>query len=83
MASILIEAVCPQHGLERYKVKIVKKYNMETNTILPKFRTRPKYELGRLIVGRNVKEKEIVDYLVSYYAQKGLMQNITSIRYNV
>lgn len=83
MASILIEAICPEHGLERYKVKIVRKYNVETNSIFPRFRTRPRHELGGIVIGRNVREKEIVNYLVNYYAQKGLMENITSMRYTL
>lgn len=80
IANIWIELTCPNHGIERYKIKVIRKFNVQPEIILPKFRTRPKYGLSGLIVGRNVNPKEIADYIVQYYKQIGLMENITNIR---
>lgn len=80
MANIFIEFHCPEHGLERFKVKIIKKYNINPRVIQPKFRTRPKYELSGIIIGRNVKYNEIRDYLIHYFRQTGEIERIISIR---
>lgn len=83
MTSLWVEFKCPEHGLERFKIKVIKKYNVNPELILPKFRTRPKYELSSLVVGRNVREDEIKDYLIHYFRQAGLMDKILSMRLNV
>lgn len=81
MASLLVELRCPEHGLERFNIKIVKRFNIKSDTIMPKFRTRPKAgELSRLLVGRNVSDKEIKDYLAHYFREKGLMEAILRMK---
>jgi hypothetical protein len=78
-----VELKCPQHGLERFKIKIIRKYNVKSDEIIPKFRTKPKYELSSIVVGKYVQQKEIRDYLIRYFAQTGLIDNILSIRLKV
>jgi len=81
--SLWIEYRCPEHGLERFKIKVIKKYNVNPELIAPKFRTRPKYELSSVVVGRNVQEREIQDYLVQYFQHSGLIDRVVSMRLQV
>lgn len=81
MAALWVEFRCPEHGLERFRIKIIKKHNVNTRLISPKFRTRPRYELSGLIVGRNVNYSEAKDYLVQYFKQVGLLSNVISIKF--
>ncbi|MBS7615699.1 hypothetical protein KEJ45_00655 [Candidatus Bathyarchaeota archaeon] len=83
MTSIWIELKCPDHGLERFKVRIIKKYNIKPDEITPKFRTRPKYELSSIVVGRNVQYNQLTDYLVRYFEETGLKDRVLSIRLQV
>jgi hypothetical protein len=80
MASLLIEINCPEHGAERYKIKIIKKHNINAEDIIPKFRTRPKHELSAIIVGRNVSYDEARDYALRYLDEAALLNSILSIR---
>jgi hypothetical protein len=78
-----VELFCPEHGLERFKIKVVKKYNVEKESIAPKFRTKPRYELSGVIVGRDVSDREVRDYLVQYFRNAGLIDKVVSMRYQV
>jgi hypothetical protein len=81
LPSLLIEAKCRTHGVERYKIKIVKKHNINSSVIQPKFRTRPKYGLSRIVIGRNVPYEEAKEYLLHNLDTLGLAYlNILSIR---
>ena len=80
MTNLWVEISCPEHGLERFKVKIIKKYNVNPELIMPKYRTRPRYELSGLVVGRNVQEREARDYLIRYYRDSGMMDKVLSVR---
>lgn len=81
MASLWVELKCPEHGLERFKIKIVKRFNIKSDTIMPKFRSKPTADdLSCLLVGRNVSNKEIQDYLADYFRQKGLWEAILRIQ---
>lgn len=33
---------CSKHGLERFRIKVVKRFNMRAEMIQPRFRSRPK-----------------------------------------
>lgn len=81
VASLLVEFKCPEHGLERFRIKIIKRFNMNPNTILPRFRTRPKAgEIKFLAVGRNVTNTEIERYFVNYFREKGLWDQVLRMR---
>lgn len=81
MLSILIETQCPQHGHERFRIKIIKKPNVPSENIIPKYRTRPKPELSSIIVGRKVTENQIQSYLGEYLRNTGMWNNIVSMRF--
>lgn len=83
MASLWIELKCPEHGLERFKVKVIKKYNIKPDEIMPKYRTRPKHELSGIVIGRNVKYNELTDYLLNYFKETGLIERVVSLRFQV
>jgi len=81
LTSIWVEMKCPQHGLERFQIKIVKKFNIKPDIIMPKFRNRPtKGDLSHLLVGRSVTNKQIERYMLGYFREKGLMEAILRIR---
>jgi hypothetical protein len=80
LASLWVEINCPEHGLERFKIKVIKKYNVRPLLISPKYRSRPKRELSSLIVGRNVNQTEIRDYLMEYFREAGLMDQVLRMR---
>jgi hypothetical protein len=81
VASVLVELLCPEHGLERFKVKVIRKYNIDPDALAPKFRTRPKYELSAIIIGRNVKFNEVKGYLFEYFNSAGLVDRIVRVRF--
>jgi hypothetical protein len=84
LTSMWVEMKCPEHGLERFNIKIVKKYNMQPDTIMPKFRSRPTVgDLRCLLVGRDVSYGEIQGYLNDYFRQKGWMDAILRVRLKV
>ena len=82
VASIMVEFVCPEHGLERFRIKIVKRFNMDPETMLPRFRTRPKAgEIKFLAVGRNVTDGQIERYFVNYFRERGVWDQILRMRF--
>lgn len=81
MASLLVEYNCPEHGLERFRIKIVKRFNMDPDTMLPRFRTRPKAgEIKFLAIGRNVTNTDIEKYFTSYFRERGLWDQVLRMR---
>jgi len=80
MTSFLIEIKCPHHGVERFRIKLIRKYNIKSNAIIPKFRRKPTNELSGLILGRNVKIKEAEEYLMRYFREVGITNSIISVK---
>ena len=80
MASLMIECNCPEHGIERYKIKIIKKYNISPQEIHPKFRTRPRHELSGIVIGKNISYEEAREYLLQYLDQSARLSTVMSIR---
>ena len=80
MVSFLVEAYCPKHGLERFRVDVIKKYNIYSNAIILAFRRKPTKQLSKIVIGRNVTEKEAQDALMKYFKESGLIEMIISIK---
>lgn len=80
MVSFLVEAYCPRHGLERFRVDVIKKYNIYSNAIILAFRKKPTKQLSKIVIGRNVTEKEAQDALMKYFKESGLIEMIISIK---
>jgi len=81
MVAIYIELFCPIHRIvEKYKIKVIKRYNIRVNEIRPKFREKPKKTLSSLVVGRYVTPQEARDYLMNYYEKIGLLSYVRTMR---
>jgi hypothetical protein len=80
MASLMVEVNCPDHGMERYKVKIIKKYNIKHEEITPKFRTRPRHELSGIVIGKNISYETAREYLQQYLNQSMNLYSVMSIK---
>jgi hypothetical protein len=81
LTSFAVEMQCNKHGLERFKVKIVRKFNMPPNIIVPDLSRRPTVgEIKCIYVGRGVSNREIEKYLVDYFRQKGMLEKIVNMR---
>lgn len=79
--DFIIEMKCPAHGFERFRIKITRKYNMPSRYIEAKFASRPKKgEIRQILVGRDVKEGEIQEFLNDYFHHKGVSHLILGIR---
>lgn len=80
MTSFAVEMLCNKHGLERFRVKIVKRFNMPSNTILPELSQRPTMgEIKCIYVGRDISNKEVENFLRDYFRQKGLLEKIVKM----
>jgi len=72
MNRILVEVACPKHGFERFSIKVVKRYNIPSTDIRPRFgKLKPK-EISQLYVGRNVSDKEIKKFVNDYLSRVGI-----------
>jgi len=82
--SLWVELKCPEHGFERFRIKIIRRSNMNSHAIMPKFRSRPRRgTLSRLLVGRNVCDKEIKSFMTEYFRRRGLMKAILRMKLEV
>lgn len=81
--AVWVEMTCPEHGLERFKIKVITKYNVSKELIEPKYRTKPKHELSGIIVGKSVGHQEVRDYLEAYFREAGIMEKILSMRFQL
>jgi len=80
MRGILIEVMCPHHGLERFVIKVKRKYNIMSSEIKPLFRRKPPHELNALLVGKYVEEREILRYVEEYFIQRGMYHRLILIK---
>lgn len=76
----MVETNCPEHGMERYKVKIIKKYNIGQEKIMPKYRTRPRHELSGIVIGKNISYEAARDYLTNYLNESARLSSVMRIR---
>jgi hypothetical protein len=83
MVSLMVEISCPDSSIERYKVKIIKKYNIRQGQILPKFRSRPAHELSGIVIGKNISYETAKEYLEQYLNQSQQMGERTRVLMSV
>jgi hypothetical protein len=77
MGFLSVELNCPDHGLERFKIPVVKRFNMESDEVYLVLRKKPKPgELKKLLVGRDVSEDRIKEVLQDYLRTRGLWERI-------
>ena len=81
MTSYAVEIFCNKHGFERFRVKIVKRFNMPSNIIMPELSQRPSIgEIKCIYVGRGVSEADVKEYLVNYFREKGILERIVRMQ---
>ncbi len=80
MANFQIELRCPEHGLERFNIKVIKKYNVTPELIAPKYRTRPRREMSGIIVGRKVSPAEMQDFMIQYFRETGMIDKVVAFK---
>ena len=83
MANFQVELRCPEHGLERFNIKVIKKYNISPEIIAPKFRTRPRREMSGIIVGRKVSTNEMQDFMMQYFKETGMIDRLVALKLQV
>ena len=84
MVNIVVEVRCPYHGFERFRVKVVRRFNIASNEIIAKTKSKPrKGEISRLYIGRNVSYDEARSYLVDRFRERGLLEKIVRMRVTV
>jgi hypothetical protein len=76
----MIEATSSKYGFERYKIKIIKKYNISPEQIMPDYRTRPRHELRGVWIGKNISLETARDYVVQYLNESARENMVVSIR---
>jgi len=74
MANLLVE-LNSGGQLERWKIKVKKRYNIPIDEMMPRF-SRKRGEIQYLIVGRNVSPKEIEQFFQSYLQNRGLLEKV-------
>ena len=80
MTSYAVEILCNKHGFERFRVKIVKRFNMPSNLIVPELSQRPSIgEIKCVYVGRDISNKEVEKFLVNYFREKGMLERIVKM----
>jgi len=68
----------PDYGLERYNIKIIKRYNFPKGEIEPKIDTMHDV-LSRLYIGREVDIGRVKNYITDYYREKDLLKHIVEM----
>ncbi|MEM4733127.1 MAG: hypothetical protein QXD70_01195 [Candidatus Bathyarchaeia archaeon] len=77
MQGVWVEFNHPRYGLERYKIKVVRKFNVPTDTIAPiPNRRRDQEYINSIVVGRGVSEEEIMNYMVEYFKRTGMLDKV-------
>lgn len=80
MKGVFIEIICPSHGLERFVIRVKKRYNIAASEIRPLFRRKPAYELSALLVGKYVDEIEILRYVERYLREKRIYDSLIMMK---
>jgi len=81
MTSVAVEMFCSKHGLERFRVKVVKRFNMPSNLIVPELSQRSTIgELKCIYVGRGISDKEVEKFMVNYFRERGMLERVVKMR---
>jgi len=67
-----VEYTCPRHGLERWRIKVSKLWNVGMKEIVPRYGENKSAFIKNLRVGSGVTHGELDDFLVRYFSAKGL-----------
>ncbi len=78
--GLSIELKSSGQGLERYTVKVTRRFNIPSDEIKPCFRTRPAHELSAVLVGRYVDEERVQNYIINYLRERGLYERLVKFK---
>jgi hypothetical protein len=67
-----VEYNCPRHGLERWRIKVLKLWNVGMKEIIPRYGENKGAFMKNLRVGPDVTSRELEDFLVRYFYDRGL-----------
>ena len=67
-----VEYTCPRHGLERWRIRVSKLWNVGMKEIIPRYGESKSAFIKNLRVGSDVTKGELEDYLSRYFYEKGL-----------
>ena len=84
MGVLWVEVNCPEHGFERFRIKIIKKFNVSSDEVIPKFRRKPSPgDLSCVYVGRDVSMQQVQQYVLDYFRRRGLWDSILLMKIDV
>jgi hypothetical protein len=69
---IEVEYTCPRHGLERWRIRVSKLWNVGKKEIVPRYGESKSAFVKNLRVGPSVTQGELEDFLHRYFYEKGL-----------
>lgn len=88
--SVELNINCPTHGLERHKIKLIKRVNIASDEIIPKECReygKPHGPENRLVqtlyIGRNVGAEKVEDFVSSYLRDVGIAERIIYMKINL
>lgn len=67
-----VEYTCPRHGLERFRIRVLKLWNVGMKEIVPRYGENKSAFIKNLRVGPDVTRGELEDYLTRYFYERGL-----------
>jgi hypothetical protein len=77
MPGLLVEVNHPTYGLERYKIRVVRRFNVPNDTLQPVLQRRVASEqLSCVVVGRGVSEREIMEYITEHFKKTGMWERV-------
>jgi len=81
MPGLLVEVNHPTYGLERYKIRVVRRFNVPNDTLQPVLQRRVASEqLSCLVVGRGVSEREIMEYITEHFKRTGMWERVLLLK---
>lgn len=84
MSNLLVEMNSPKHGFERFRIKIIRRFNIKSDEIKLKPMVKPRdIGLSCVYVGREVTQAEVTNYLIQFFRTKGLWEHVLSIKIEV
>jgi len=69
--TVQVEYVCPRHGLERWRIRVSKLWNVGLKEIVPRYGENKSGFIKTVRVGPGVSDAELEDFLVRYFYDKG------------
>jgi len=76
---LYVEVLRTPNNFERFKIKVIKKFNVPSKSFKAIYGKRRK-NLKAFVVGRGLNEEDILQYISEYIKREGLWQKIITMR---